>query len=427
MTQPRRHNVAVLGLGYVGLPLAVAAAQAGHRVWGYDVNFERVHDLDSGVPGVEDVTELDLKHVLASSHLRVTTDPAELASCDTYVICVPTPLRDRIPDLSMVLEAVETVASVVSPGNLVILESTTYPGTTEEIVAPRIEALSGLSTPDDYYLVFSPERIDPGNSSFQLKNTPKVVGGIGGGATELAMSFYGSFIHDVRPVSRPRQAEMAKLLENTFRHVNIALVNEMAAFCAELDIDLWEVIEAAASKPFGFMPFRPGPGVGGHCIPIDPAYLSWRVRRLGYPFRFVELACEINEGMPDYVALRAADVLNTVGKPLKGSTILMLGVAYKPDVADVRESPAHALARKLGTRGAKLAWHDPYVQRFDVDGATLERVDDLAPDDLRAADLVLIHTDHSCYDWDAVVDHAQLVFDTRNATRARCQPHVVRL
>jgi nucleotide sugar dehydrogenase len=316
------------------------------------------------------------------------------------VICVPTPLADKAPDLSMVNAAVETVARNLAHGDLVVLESTTYPGTTEELVAPRIAAISGLTAPDDYHLAFSPERIDPGNPVWRLANTPRVVGGLGAAASAAAAAFYGSFVEQVHVVAGPREAEMGKLLENTYRHVNIALVNEMAVFCEELGIDLWESIEAAATKPFGFAAFSPGPGVGGHCIPIDPSYLSWRVRRLGYPFRFVELAGEVNDRMPHYVTSRIGELLNEHRKPVAGSRVLLLGVAYKRDVADVRESPAFALARRLRDRGAELCWHDPHV---------------------------VIHTDHSAYDWPAIVRDAPLVFDTRNATAGITDPRVRRL
>jgi UDP-N-acetyl-D-glucosamine dehydrogenase len=411
-TTPR--SVAILGLGYVGLPLAVTAARAGHNVTGFDTSPERVRQLDAGASPVEDVSDIDLKEAMAAG-LCLTTEPGDLAACDTYVICVPTPLAEGVPDLSAVLAAVDVVAANVRAGDLVILESTTYPGTTQELLAPRIASRTGLEAGRDYHLAFSPERIDPANRAFGLTNTPKVVGGLGSAAGEAAAELYGSFVDQVHVVSDPGTAEMAKLLENTFRHVNIALVNEMAVFCHELGIDLWEAIDAAATKPFGFMPFKPGPGVGGHCIPIDPSYLSWRVKRLGYSFRFVELACEINERMPNYVVHRAAELLNQERKAVNGSRVLLLGVAYKRDVADVRESPAFVLARRLTHRGARVSWHDPHVERFAPE-AEAERLDELSAEALAAFDLVVVHTDHSSYDWPWITRHARLLLDTRNAT-----------
>jgi len=420
-------TVAVLGLGYVGLPLVCAAVEAGHRLIGFDVSQERVRELRSGRSRIDDVSSEQLRRALDTGRLRFTRDPGGLRDADTYVICVPTPLLDKQPDLSMVVAAVETVARNVSHGDLVVLESTTYPGTTEELVVPKIAAISGLAAPHDYHLAFSPERIDPGNPVFGLRNTPRVVGGLGEAASAEAAAFYGSFIDKIHVVSGPREAEMAKLLENTYRHVNIALVNEMAVFCEELGIDLWESIAAAATKPFGFAAFTPGPGVGGHCIPIDPSYLSWRVRRLGYPFRFVELAGEINDRMPHYIATRVGELLNDHRKPMAGSRVLLLGVAYKRDVADVRESPAFALARRLRDRGAELCWHDPYVERFEVDGVPLQRVTELTAEELADTDVVVVHTDHSTYDWPAIVDDAPLLFDTRNATAGLTDRKIHRL
>jgi nucleotide sugar dehydrogenase len=415
-----------MGLGYVGLPLAVAAAGAGNQVLGYDIEAKHVERLAAGRSPVEDVNEQALKQAVTQGNLRFTADPAELTGCRCYVICVPTPLQEKAPDLSMVMAAVDTVAASLSPGDLVVLESTTYPGTTEDLVAPRLARATGLEAGHDYHLAFSPERIDPGNRLYHLANTPKVVGGIGPASTQAAVEFYSGFVEEVHPVSSPRQAEMAKLLENTFRHVNIALVNEMAVFCQELGVDLWEAIDAAATKPFGFMAFRPGPGVGGHCIPIDPSYLSWRVRRLGYSFRFVELACEINDRMPDYVATRAGDLLNKDRRAVNGSRVLLLGVAYKANVGDVRETTAEALIRRLVARGASVAWHDPHVGVLDLrEPAT--RVESLSPEVLRHFDLVIIHTDHASYDWPWIVEHAALVLDTRNVTRSLPNPNVVRL
>jgi UDP-N-acetyl-D-glucosamine dehydrogenase len=420
-------TVAVLGLGYVGLPLVCAAVGAGHEVIGFDVSADRVGLLESGSSPIRDIADAQLAAGLDTGLLRFTADPDELGRADTYIVCVPTPLADKLPDLSMLTAAVETVGRSVSPGDLVVLESTTYPGTTEELAAARISAISGLCAPEHYHLAFSPERIDPGNPHFHLDNTPRVVGGLGPAASAAAAAFYRSFIEAVHVVSSPRAAEMTKLLENTYRHVNIALVNEMAVFCEELGIDLWEVIDAAATKPFGFAAFAPGPGVGGHCIPVDPSYLSWRVRRLGYPFRFVELAGEINDRMPHYVVSRITDALNLARKPVAGSRVLLLGVAYKRDIGDLRESPAFAVARRLLDRGAELSWHDPYVAHFEIDGVAVPRAVSLTPEVLSEADLVVIHTDHSSYDWPAVVSGAQLVFDTRNATAGISDQKITRL
>ncbi|NUR08669.1 MAG: nucleotide sugar dehydrogenase [Nocardioidaceae bacterium] len=420
-------NVCVLGLGYVGLPLACAAAGAGHTVVGYDPDVARVRGLREGRSPVEDVEDRLLEKVLAGGRVRFTHDVADLQGCDTFVICVPTPLTEKTPDLTMVDAAVEVVATALRPGGMVVLESTTYPGTTEDRVAPKIAELTGLTAPDDYHLVFSPERIDPGNPIYQLSNTPRVVGGLGRRAGDAAEAFYASFIDHVHRVSGPREAEMAKLLENTYRHVNIALVNEMAIFCEELGINLWESIGAASTKPFGFAAFSPGPGVGGHCIPVDPSYLSWRVRRLGYPFRFVELAGEINDRMPSYVAARVADLLNDVQKSVNGARILVLGVAYKRDIGDMRESPAPVLIRKLEGRGAQVRWHDPHVSGPIADTAAVAVAGELTAEELAAADLVLVHTDHSAYDPQLVVRHARRVFDTRNMTAGLTAQHLFRL
>jgi UDP-N-acetyl-D-glucosamine dehydrogenase len=421
-------DVCILGLGYVGLPLACAAAAAGHRVVGYDPDRDRVAGLRRGRSPVEDVEDRLLEKVLASGRLSFTDDPARIQGSDTFVICVPTPLKEKTPDLTMVDAAVDVVASALQPGGMVILESTTYPGTTEDRVAPRLAEVTGLRAPDDYHLVFSPERIDPGNPVYSLENTPRVVGGLGAAAGDAAAEFYSSFIDHVHRVSGPREAEMAKLLENTYRHVNIALVNEMAIFCEELGIDLWESIGAASTKPFGFAPFTPGPGVGGHCIPVDPSYLSWRVRRLGYPFRFVELAAEINDRMPNYVASRIADLLNDVHKSVGGSRILVLGLAYKRDLGDLRESPAPVLIRRLESRGALVRWHDPHVRPAEIPGASATAVEgELSAEELADADIVVVHTDHSAYDPAMIVRHARLVFDTRNLTAEHRAPHVFRL
>lgn len=346
-------DVVVVGLGYVGLPLTQEAIRAGLSVVGLDRDRRVVDGLAAGVSHVDDLSDSDVQAMLAAG-FHPTTDPAVLAGAEVAVICVPTPLSgDGGPDLGAVTSATKTIAEHLHPGMLVVLESTTYPGTTDEVVRPILEE-RGLVAGTDFYLVFSPERIDPGNPIYGVKNTPKVVGGQTPACAERAAAFYGRFVDTVVTARGTREAEMAKLLENTYRHVNIALVNEMAKFCEELGVDLWDVIRCAATKPFGFQPFYPGPGVGGHCIPIDPNYLSYKVRTLGYPFRFVELAQEINNGMPAYVVRRAQDILNKHGKPVHGSTVLLLGVTYKPDIADQRESPATAVARHLLDLGADL-------------------------------------------------------------------------
>ena len=421
-------DVCVLGLGYAGLPVACAAAGAGHRVIGFDPDTARVERLREGRSPVEDVEDRLLEKVLASGLISFTDNARDITGSDTFVICVPTPLKDKTPDLTMVDSAVDVVAGALRPGGMVILESTTYPGTTEERVAPRLAAATGLTPPDDYHLVFSPERVDPGNPVFSLVNTPRVIGGLGTAAGDAAEAFYSTFVEQVHRVSGPREAEMAKLLENTYRHVNIALVNEMAIFCEELGIDLWESIGAASTKPFGFAPFSPGPGVGGHCIPVDPSYLSWRVRRLGYPFRFVELAAEINDRMPSYVASRVAALLNDERKAVAGSRILVLGVAYKRDVGDMRESSAPILIRRLESRGADVRWHDPHVPTQGLADTSAVAVEgELSAEELAAADLVVVHTDHSAYDPAMIVQHSRKVFDTRNLTAHHPAPHVVTL
>src|SRR6202046_534430 len=370
-------DVLVIGLGYVGLPLAVQAARAGFRVTGYDTRAEITSGLMAGRSHVDDVTDAEVAGMVAQGFLAVT-DETRLGPHDVIVICVPTPLSVADgPDLSAVRAATDTAGRLLRPGTLVSLESTTYPGTTEEVGRPLLEKASGQSAGLGFSLAFSPERIDPGNTEFGFANTPKIVGGVTPACADAAASFYGRICDQVVRAKSAREAEMAKLLENTYRHVNIALVNEMAIFCRELDVDLWDAIRCAATKPFGFQPFYPGPGVGGHCIPIDPNYLGYKVRTLGYPFRFVELAQEINARMPAYVVDRAVELLNLAGKPLTGSHILLLGVTYKKDVADQRESPARPIARKLRGRGAVVVFHDPHVGQWQVDDVTVPRADDL--------------------------------------------------
>ncbi|MCW2934816.1 MAG: putative UDP-glucose/GDP-mannose dehydrogenase [Actinomycetia bacterium] len=406
-------DLIVFGLGYVGLPLAREAARSGMIAVGFDTNTDIVTGLNAGRSHVGDVGDADVAEMLAAG-FRATATEAELPCPDTVVICVPTPLSaEGAPDLSAVRAAVAMTGRLLRPGMLVVLESTTYPGTTDEIVRPMLEKASGLTAGADFALAFSPERIDPGNTHYGIRNTPKIVGGQTTACTEAAARFYGRLCDHVVRAKSAREAEMAKLLENTYRHVNIALVNEMAIFCNELGVDLWNAIDCAATKPFGFHAFRPGPGVGGHCIPIDPNYLSFKVRTLGYPFRLVELAQEINTRMPSYVAERAAGMLNAAVKPVNGARVLILGVSYKPDVADQRESPAKPVARKLRARGAVLSYHDPYVESWQVDGIPVPRVTEDLEAAVAEADLVVLLQDHTAYDLDRIAREAHLLLDTR--------------
>ncbi|MBZ5735512.1 nucleotide sugar dehydrogenase [Nocardioides sp. TRM66260-LWL] len=409
------HDLVVIGLGYVGLPLAKEATAAGLRVAGLDVTEAIVEGLNGGRSHVDDLSDADIA-AMVEGGFRATTDASVIAGAETVVICVPTPLGDGGgPDLRAVRSAVAAIGANLQRGQLVVLESTTYPGTTEEEVKPQLEEASGLTAGTDFSLAFSPERIDPGNPTWGLKNTPKVVGGLDAEATKRAGAFYGRFVDTIVEAVGAREAETAKLLENTYRHINIALVNEMARFCHELDIDLWDVIRCASTKPFGFQAFYPGPGVGGHCIPIDPNYLSHNVRaKLGYPFRFVELAEEINATMPAYVAHRAQNLLNDHAKAIRGSKLLLLGVTYKPDIADQRESPAVPLARQLSQLGAELVYHDPHVTDWRP-GVEVTRADDLDAA-LREADLVVLVQKHTSYDPSALAAASQLFFDTRGAT-----------
>lgn len=403
-------DLVVIGLGYVGLPLVQEAVRAGLRVVGLDVDARIVEHLNAGRSHVDDLSDDDIAAVLAGG-FRATTDPSCLADADTAVVCVPTPLRlNHLPDLSAVESAAMLVRDHLHPGMLVVLESTTYPGTTDEVVKPILEE-TGLLAGRDFHLAFSPERIDPGNPTWGLRNTPKVVGGYTAQCTEVAARFYGKIVDTVVAAKGAREAEMAKLLENTYRHVNIALVNEMAIFCRELGVDLWDAIDAAKTKPFGFQAFYPGVGVGGHCIPIDPNYLSYKVRLLGYQFRFVELAQEINARMPTYVARRAQDLLNDAGKPVKGSRVLLLGVTFKPNIADQRESPARPLGKRLLELGATLGYYDPYVEHWQVNGEQLDRVVDLDAA-AAAADLVIVVQPHAAFDLQAIAGRARLVLDT---------------
>jgi UDP-N-acetyl-D-glucosamine dehydrogenase len=409
-------KVVIIGLGYVGLPLAQEAVRVGLSVTGLDVKQATVDGLMAGRSHVDDLADADVRAMLDSGFSVVTSVAGAHAVVgeqgpDAIVICVPTPLSESDgPDLTAVKAATETAARLLRAGTTVILESTTYPGTTDEVVRPILEKGTGLTAGIDFTLAFSPERIDPGNGVYGIRNTPKVVGGITPACTDAAARFYERVCDTVVKAKTAREAEMAKLLENTYRHVNIALVNEMAIFCHELGVDLWDAIRCAATKPFGFQAFYPGPGVGGHCIPIDPNYLSYKVRmELSYPFRFVELAQEINSRMPGYVVDRAAEILNSDAKPLNGARVLLLGVTYKRDIADQRESPARPIARKLLQRGAVLSFHDPYVDSWQVDGRDIPRAQ--APTD--EADLTILLQAHSNYDLDDIAVRAHLLFDTR--------------
>jgi nucleotide sugar dehydrogenase len=411
---PKETHV-ILGLGYVGLPLAQEATRSGLLIVGLDSSDRVVSGLNAGRSHVDDLSGEAVAEMLEAG-FTATKDPAVVAHAATVVICVPTPLsEDGGPDLSAVRGAGEAVAAHLRPGTLVVLESTTYPGTTEEFLLPILEDGSGLRAGVDFNLAFSPERIDPGNATFGVRNTPKVVGGFTPACTERAAEFYSRFVDKVVPARGTREAEMAKLLENTYRHVNIAMVNEMAQFCHELGIDLWNVIELAKSKPFGFQAFYPGPGVGGHCIPIDPNYLSHRVKQqLGHPFRFVELAQEINASMPSYVARRAQDLLNDNRQAINGATVLLLGVTYKPNIGDDRESPAKPLAKRLKELGAMVSFHDPHITRWNVEG--VERVESDLLHAVADADLVILVQNHRGYDVPLLAGHARLFLDTRGIT-----------
>jgi UDP-N-acetyl-D-glucosamine dehydrogenase len=422
----KQTRIGVIGLGYVGLPLAVEFALAGFHVTGFDVDASKVNEISAGRSYIPDVPQDDLAKVVKSGHLSATTDMRELASMEVADICVPTPLRKtKDPDLSYVVKSLEAVAASLHPGQLVILESTTYPGTTEEVALPMLEA-RGFKADRDFFLAFSPERVDPGNPTFLTRNIPKIVGGHGPRSTQAAAALYGSVVTKVIPVSSTRVAEMVKLLENTFRAVNIGLVNEIAQMCHKMDIDVWEVIDAAKTKPFGFMPFYPGPGLGGHCIPIDPHYLSWKARQHGFEARFIELAGQVNGAMPQFVVDRVVDSLNENRKSVNGSRIHIYGVAYKRDVGDMRESPALDIIELLIRRGATISYSDPYVPVLKEGTHHFDAVPE-AEALRRQPDCVVICTDHAAFNWKVLVDSGVPVVDSRNALRDFDAPHIVRL
>ena len=407
--------VAVVGLGYVGLPLAMEFADAGFTVIGFDVSERVVALLNSGASHIQDIAASQVAQHVKSGRFIATTDATRMRDADAISIAVPTPLgKTRDPDMTYVHAATQAVVAQAHTGLLIVLESTTYPGTTREVLLPALEA-AGFTVGEDVFLAFSPERVDPGNPVYHTKNTPKVVGGVTPACTEVATALYSAVIDTVVPVSSTETAELVKLLENTFRSVNIGLVNEIAIVCDKLGVNVWEVIDAAATKPFGYMKFTPGPGIGGHCIPLDPHYLAWKMRTLNYKTRFIDLACEINSGMPDYVVEKVSRGLNDSRKSVNGSRVLILGVAYKRDIDDMRESPALDIMRLLEQRGATVVFHDPHVAMFREDGHEYHSIE-LTAEALDAADAVVIVTDHKAYDWQMVVDNAALVVDTRNAT-----------
>ena len=425
----RTARVAVLGLGYVGLPLATIFAEAGFTVIGIDPDERKVDTVCRGESHIQDVPTEQVARLVAAGKLHATSDFAVLQDVEAVSVCVPTPLRKTgDPDLSFILDASTDLAKYIHPGMVIVLESTTYPGTTREILLPKLGEENNLIVGEDFFLAFSPERVDPGRQDWTTLNTPKVVGGITESCGEVASTWYAQALQDVVLVSSTEVAEMAKLLENTFRMINIGMVNEMAIMCDRLGIDVWEVIDAAATKPFGFMKFTPGPGLGGHCIPIDPLYLSWKLRALNYTARFIDLASEINTGMPRHVVSMVQDALNEHGKPLKESDVLVLGAAYKPDVDDLRESPALDVIGLLEQKGANVLYHDPYIPHLDHEGLEIDSVSDLMAA-VGDVDCVVIITNHTSYDYPAILGAAKLIVDTRNALgeAGRDHPHVFRL
>lgn len=421
----RRTEVAVIGLGYVGLPLAVEFARSGFPVIGIEIDERKARSINEGKSYVEDISDEELREVVQRGLLKATTDYSKVKDADAIIITVPTPLsKTKDPDLSYIMAAVESIKPHLKKGHIIVLESTTYPGTTDEVVKPELEK-TGLKVGRDIFLAFSPERINPGDKKWKFKNTPKVLGGVDPESTEVAAALYSEVLDHLHVVSSAKVAETAKLLENTFRAINIALVNELAIMCNLLDIDVWEVIDAAATKPFGFMKFTPGPGIGGHCIPIDPLYLSWKLKTLNYNARMIEVASEINTNMPRYVVGRIQDILNDMEKSVKGSTILVVGVAYKKDVSDTRESPALDVIALLEEKGAKVDYHDPFVPSITIGEKEYSSVE-LSKEKVKGYDLVVITTDHSSIDWKMLRDSARVIFDTKNVYREP-SPNVIKL
>jgi len=429
--QDKTAKIGILGMGYVGMPLAVVFAEAGFNVLGIDPDQRKVDTFNKGISYIQDVPTETAARLKKDGKLNMTADFAVLEDMDAVSICVPTPLRQTgDPDMSFIVSATEQLAKYIHKGMVVVLESTTYPGTTRELALPMLTEKSGLKVGEDIFVCFSPERVDPGREDFTTYNTPKVMGGITKDCGDVGAAWYGGAIKTVVSVSSAEAAEMAKLLENTFRMINIGLVNELAIMCERLGVDVWEVIDAAATKPFGFMKFTPGPGLGGHCIPIDPLYLSWKMKEFNYNARFIELASEINTNMPRYVVTRILDAMNDRGKVLKGSKVLVLGVAYKPDIDDVRESPALDVIALLKKKGANVSYHDPYIPHIhhENEGWKMETVTDVMKS-VKESDAVVIVTNHKAYDYKAILDSASFIFDSRNALGkiAKENPKVVKL
>ncbi|MCX6067906.1 MAG: nucleotide sugar dehydrogenase [Chloroflexi bacterium] len=431
--QDKTAKIGILGMGYVGMPLAVVFAEKGFNVLGIDPDARKVETFNKGISYIQDVPTETVARLQKAGKLNMTADFADLAEMDAVSICVPTPLRQTgDPDMSFILSATEQLAKYVHKGMVVVLESTTYPGTTRELLAPMLTEKSGLIVGEDLFICFSPERVDPGREDWTTYNTPKVMGGMTGACAEVATIWYSGAIETVVPVSSPEAAEMAKLLENTFRMINIGMVNELALMCERLGVDVWEVIDAAATKPFGFMKFTPGPGLGGHCIPIDPLYLSWKMKEMNYSAKFIELASEINTNMPRYVVTRLLDALNDRSKTLKGNKVLVLGVAYKPDIDDVRESPALDVIALMKKKGALVEYHDPHIPHIhhEHEGWKMSSIANAdLMDKVKAADAVIIITNHTYYDYQAILAAAQFIFDSRNALgkAGKESPKVVRL
>jgi len=419
-------TVGIVGLGYVGLPLALAFSEAGFKVLGFDIQQKRVNLVNQGRSYITDVSSDRLSAIRVKKLLEATTDQSKLGEVDVICICVPTPLtKTKDPDLSYVIRESEKISQHLQPGQLVVLESTTYPGTTKEVILPILER-SRLKGGSDFYLAYSPERVDPGNEKYGIGNTPKLVGGIDSQSAKLAELLYRQIAEAVVSVSCPEVAEMTKVFENVFRSVNIALVNELAQLCEKMGIGVWEVIDAASTKPFGYMPFYPGPGIGGHCIPLDPYYLANKAREYDFHTRFIELAAEINEQMPHHITSRIIESLNAQGRSLNGAKVLMLGVAYKKDAQDLRESPSLKLIQLLQEKGAKVSYNDPYISKIQLSEGTLTSVEP-TEESLSSADCVVIATDHSCYDLEQIATRAKLVFDTRGATKGLKHDNIVRL